>query len=97
MKRLNLAETCRLTGDLDSAIDHAAAALAVFRDGGDRVAAGEALTYLGSALHQRGDLDEARRAWLEALEILQQIGAPEADDVRRYLAGVTDAISVPRP
>jgi hypothetical protein len=37
-------------------------------------------------VHQRGDTGAARAAWQDALDILDRIGAPEADTVRRYLA-----------
>jgi DNA-binding SARP family transcriptional activator len=85
MKSLNLAETYRLIGDTDQALEHARAALAGLRETGDRVSAAEALTYLGSVLHDRGDPVGASRAWREALDFFDRIGSPRAAEVRRRL------------
>jgi DNA-binding SARP family transcriptional activator/tetratricopeptide (TPR) repeat protein len=84
--RLQLIETCRLLGDLDRAAEHATAALAVLRPLGDRAGTAEALDSLGRLRAQRGQLDEARLCWQEALDILEQLGAPETDAVRQRLA-----------
>lgn len=42
---------------------------------------------LGHACRALGDLGQARRQWREALALYTRIGTPEADQIRRQLAG----------
>ncbi|MER5889571.1 tetratricopeptide repeat protein, partial [Streptomyces sp. NPDC001941] len=63
---------------------HAEQALANGCVGGDRTRAG-ALTTLGEALDQLGQLDRARACWQEALSLFEQSGAPDVDRVRALL------------
>jgi hypothetical protein len=46
------------------------------------------LVGLGAALHRTGDQYTAREHWREALAIFEQLGDPQADDVRVRLIGV---------
>ncbi|MFC8871220.1 BTAD domain-containing putative transcriptional regulator [Streptomyces sp. NPDC057148] len=64
---------------------HSEQALALGCIGGDRMR-GNVLTLLGRALSALGQADRAKACWQEALNIFQQIGAPQADDVRALLS-----------
>jgi tetratricopeptide (TPR) repeat protein len=67
------------------AAQHAEQALALGSIGGDRMR-GNILTLLGRALSTLGQADRARACWREALNLLEQNGASEADEVRTLLA-----------
>lgn len=67
------------------AAQHAEQALAIGCIGGDRMRA-NVLTALGRCLEALGQADRARACWREALALYEQVGAPEADDVRGLLA-----------
>ncbi|MGH3888021.1 MAG: ATP-binding protein [Pseudonocardiaceae bacterium] len=67
------------------AADHFQQALAISRELSDRYAAAQTLHYLGEALRAMGQLAEAREAWLEALSTFDDLGAPEATQVRACL------------
>lgn len=62
-------------------------ALRLFREVGERFLAAETLTHLGDVHQLAGDLDGARRAWREALTILDQLGHANAAQVRAKLGG----------
>ncbi|WP_203863149.1 hypothetical protein, partial [Plantactinospora mayteni] len=62
--------------------------LDLFRRLGDRRGEAVALAQLGDTQHITGDVTEARRFWRQALEILDHLGHPEADEVRGKLAGL---------
>lgn len=49
---------------------------------GDLYDESRALTHLGDALHETGDLAAARRAWQDALVILDDLDHPECDQLR---------------
>ncbi|WP_409471393.1 AfsR/SARP family transcriptional regulator [Streptomyces sp. HC307] len=66
------------------AAQHAEQALAIGCIGGDRMR-GNVLTLLGRALSTLGQLDRARACWREALNLYEENGAPEADEVRALL------------
>jgi DNA-binding SARP family transcriptional activator len=72
------------------AAQHAEQALALGCIGGDRTK-GNVLTLLGRALSVLGQADRARACWREALNLYEENGAPEADEVRALLAPVTAA------
>ncbi|MFE9624524.1 BTAD domain-containing putative transcriptional regulator [Streptomyces sp. NPDC006527] len=63
---------------------HAEQALALGSIGGDRMR-GNILTLLGRALSVLGQVERARACWREALNLLEQNGAAEVDDVRALL------------
>jgi tetratricopeptide (TPR) repeat protein len=66
------------------AAQHAEQALALGSIGGDRMR-GNILTLLGRALTELGQPDRAKACWREALNLLEQNGASEVDDVRALL------------
>jgi len=57
----------------------------LIREAGDRYQQADVLTHLGDTHHASGSPDAARHAWLRALEILDELSHPDADDVRRKL------------
>ncbi|MGW7044951.1 BTAD domain-containing putative transcriptional regulator [Streptomyces avermitilis] len=69
---------------LARAAQHAEQALALGCVGGDRMR-GNVLTLLGRALATLGQRDRARACWQEALNLYEQSGAQEADEVRALL------------
>ncbi|MFE0803007.1 BTAD domain-containing putative transcriptional regulator [Streptomyces sp. NPDC058812] len=72
------------------AAQHSEQALALGCIGGDRMR-GNVLTLLGRSLSALGQADRAKACWQEALNLLQQCGAPQADEVRALLSPVTAA------
>jgi len=74
--------------------DHAEAkgyfqqALETFRDFGAPFNEADTLTELGQVLAEKGDPEGARDAWLTALDILDRLAHPLADDVRARIAGL---------
>ncbi|MGW0869842.1 AfsR/SARP family transcriptional regulator [Streptomyces sp. NPDC002740] len=66
------------------AAQHAEQALVLGSIGGDRMR-GNILTLLGRALSSLGQPDRAKACWREALNLLEQNGASEVDDVRALL------------
>jgi tetratricopeptide (TPR) repeat protein len=60
-------------------------ALAVAREIDQRFGEGRALAVLGRALDQDGRRAEARACWEQALGVLEDLGAPDAEDVRAQL------------
>jgi DNA-binding SARP family transcriptional activator len=60
-------------------------ALAVLRGIGGEWRRGNALTVLGRALNSLGQSGRAQACWQEALGIFNQLGSPEASDVRLLL------------
>jgi Flp pilus assembly protein TadD len=60
----------------------------MFRVSGDRPHEAGTLTRLGDAYHAAGERERARRAWRQALVLLEQLDQPEADEVRGKLAGL---------
>jgi DNA-binding SARP family transcriptional activator len=72
------------------AAQHAEQALALECIGGDRTR-GNVLTLLGRALSTLGQVDRARACWREALNLHEESGAPEAEEVRALLAPATAA------
>ena len=61
-------------------------AIEMHRQAGSRWAAADALGHLGDTCHAVGRPDEARASWEEALSILEDLGHPEADQLRAKLA-----------
>ncbi|MFF9059937.1 BTAD domain-containing putative transcriptional regulator [Streptomyces sp. NPDC014882] len=72
------------------AAQHAEQALATGCIGGDRTR-GSVLTLLGHALSALGQADRSKACWREALNLYEQNGAGEAEDVRALLSPATAA------
>jgi DNA-binding SARP family transcriptional activator/tetratricopeptide (TPR) repeat protein len=66
-------------------------AINLYAEFGDRYDEGDALVALGDACSDGGDRDGAVRAWARALQILDQLGHPEADAVRDRLGHLSDS------
>ncbi|GFH38202.1 AfsR/SARP family transcriptional regulator [Streptomyces pacificus] len=72
------------------AAQHAEQALASGCIGGERMR-GNVLTLLGRALDTLGQTDRARACWREALSVYEQLGVPDADQVRKLLTPLAAA------
>ncbi|WP_369242773.1 BTAD domain-containing putative transcriptional regulator [Streptomyces sp. R21] len=72
------------------AAQHAEQALALGCIGGDRMR-GNVLTLLGRALSVLGQVDRAKACWREALNLYEENGAPEADEVRTLITPASAA------
>ena len=66
----------------DEAADRFQQAVAICRELRDRYETARAIHSLGEALRAMDRLPEARESWLEALSIFDDLGAPEATQVR---------------
>jgi tetratricopeptide (TPR) repeat protein len=75
------------TGDAAQAITCYRRSLALHRLLADRYVTTHLLTHLGDAHEAAGDIDAACNAWTEALAILDDLGHPDADQVRARLDG----------
>ncbi len=71
--------------DATSALAYHQQSLVLNRQLGDRRGEADGLRGLGNALHALGRSQEARTNWREALDIIEQLGLPEADQVRARL------------
>jgi len=60
-------------------------AVELHRAAGSRWGAGDSLGHLGDTCHAAGQPEEARAFWEEALAILADLNAPEADQIRAKL------------
>jgi DNA-binding SARP family transcriptional activator/tetratricopeptide (TPR) repeat protein len=60
--------------------------LTLYRDLQDRYFQAQTLTHLGDTHHSADHAAAARRAWREALDIFDQLGHPDADQVRARLS-----------
>lgn len=72
-------------GDYGLAIAHYRRALELFRGLDDRYYEADTLKHLGDAHHASGDAVAAHDSWLQALAILDQLGHPDAAEVREKL------------
>ena len=63
-------------------------ALALYREFRDRYYEADTLAHLAEALADAGDAVEAARSWRSALGILDDLGHPDAERVRRRLADI---------
>jgi len=72
-------------GNHDSSIAYYRHAIEILRDLGDRLDEADTLSRLGDVLHGSGDTEAARRAWLDALHIYDEIDHPNADELRAKL------------
>jgi len=88
----NLGRTQRRTGDFAHAVVCQEQALALATQLGARLTEAEALRELGAGQHGLGRHAEARVSWRRAQEILEDIGAPGAAEIR----ALADASDTPR-
>jgi len=86
----NLGETLHAAGDPDQAGIQQTAALALAVEAGDHYEQARAHAGLAHTHHATGDLDQARHHLRRALTLYTDLGVPEADDIRGYLADLDD-------
>jgi hypothetical protein len=65
-------------------------ALALRRQAGDRMGEADTLSRLAGALHDKGEASAARESWRLALLIFDELGAPQADEIRIRLTAAAD-------
>ncbi|GAA4683923.1 AfsR/SARP family transcriptional regulator [Phytohabitans rumicis] len=75
----------RLLGRHADALDRLRAGLAVAERVDERRSAAICLRELGTTQWELGEQDQAREDWRHALAIFQELGVPEADEVRAHL------------
>jgi DNA-binding SARP family transcriptional activator/tetratricopeptide (TPR) repeat protein len=86
----NLGYINHVLGNFAEAVRCDESALALYRaTGGDRYYEGRVLTHLGETYHAQGKLDAARTTWEQALDILDGLGDPDAEQVLTRLKGLT--------
>jgi tetratricopeptide (TPR) repeat protein len=73
-------------GNYQQALDAYRRTAQMCREAGDRFNEGTTLETIGDVLAEAGDAGAARLSWAHALRILEEIGHPDAGDVRRKLA-----------
>jgi tetratricopeptide (TPR) repeat protein len=81
----NLGYAHHRLGHYQEAVSCQLRALDLYGDTGDRHNRADALIYLGDAHEDHGDHLSAQDAWVKALAILDEIGHPDAEDVRARL------------
>ncbi|MBO4205652.1 ATP-binding protein [Micromonospora echinofusca] len=72
-------------GEYAEAVDCYRQALSRWREAGERYYEATTLTHLGDTRHRAGDPGPARTAWRHALDILDQLAHPDAEQVRTRL------------
>jgi tetratricopeptide (TPR) repeat protein len=87
----SLGEALRTQGRYQEALGCYRQALAISRQVGDRFEEGLALGGIGRALAAGDGPDAARAHWTAALGIFEDLGAPQADEVRGLLTDHADA------
>lgn len=75
-------------GDVPASVVAYERALALYRAFDDRYNEADTLDHLGAAQVAAGDHDSGRRAWRRALLVLDQLGHPDADDLRQRMAAL---------
>jgi DNA-binding SARP family transcriptional activator/tetratricopeptide (TPR) repeat protein len=75
-------------GDITQAKTHYTKAIEAYREIGAPFGEGNSLAGLGDALLAEGDREAARRAWRDAIVILDRLPHPLADEVRAKLSGL---------
>ncbi len=78
-------------GQTEEAVEHLGSALPVLRELDDSLGEARALAALGEAHRAGGDLDQARAAFTDAIELFGVSGSPEIEDARRSLASLPAA------
>ncbi|MEU7584391.1 BTAD domain-containing putative transcriptional regulator [Streptomyces sp. NPDC041068] len=100
--RFNQADTWDSLGYVHRRLDRREEALAcyekaieLYRDIGDRYNEANTLCSLGTLHRDIGDVRAARTSWQDALTVLDELGHPDAVQVRADLARLRDTRSVP--
>ncbi|NIH81463.1 AfsR/SARP family transcriptional regulator [Amycolatopsis viridis] len=75
-------------GNLDEAAHCYDKAVGMYRRHGSRYYESRSLNRLGDVERARGDVAAARRAWRAAVELLEELGSPDAGEIRAKLDGV---------
>src|SRR5574341_134716 len=81
----SIAQTLRHLHRLDEATDYCKKALSAAREVGNRQGEALALYTLGKIQHDAGHTASGRRSWRQALAIFEELGAPQAAEVRTRL------------
>src|SRR5450759_1837192 len=74
----------------DEGLDLLRDALALRRQAGDRMGEADTLSRIAGALHDKGEASAARESWRLALLIFDELGAPQADEIRIRLTAAAD-------
>lgn len=77
-------------GHYDEGLDLLRDALALRRQAGDRMGEADTLSRIAGALHDKGEASAARESWRLALLIFDELGAPQADEIRIRLTAAAD-------
>jgi DNA-binding SARP family transcriptional activator/tetratricopeptide (TPR) repeat protein len=80
-------------GDAAEAVACYQRALSLHRQSGDRDSEASTLAHLGDTRHAVGELAQAQEAWRQALAILDDLGHPDAGQIRAKLAGASPALT----
>jgi len=78
-------------GLFDNAVESYENALRLFRAGGDRFNEGCTLDRLAESHHAAGDVETAGRTWQAALDLLDELDPPWADEVRVKMLGLASS------
>lgn len=92
---VRLSETYRLQGKPERALDHVDRGIEGRRQLEDASGVADGLLVRGQILHDQGDVNAARRAWTDALDLFEERGDPRASDARARLATIPPARGVP--
>jgi tetratricopeptide (TPR) repeat protein len=84
----NLGETYWRLGCVDEAVDHYQQALRMRREAGYRLGEARTLSDLGRLYLDRRSNQAARACLTQALQIFEDLNAPEASEVRAWLSGL---------
>ncbi|PWU52044.1 transcriptional regulator [Micromonospora sp. S4605] len=87
----NLGEAHAELGDHDRAILRFREAVRLHRSTGNEHGRARTLLALGRSLGELGDADRARSCWRRALAVFDELGDPEADEIRALLGEPTGA------
>ena len=75
----------RRLGDYQQSVTCYRQALEICRESGDRFNEAACLDVLGDTYQDAGSDDDARQAWSQALRIFDEVGHPDADELRAKL------------
>jgi len=89
----NLGESYRAIGDPVTAADCFRRALSVREHAGHRLGQAQSLRALGDLLQELREADAAHASWRQALTIFEELGDPQAGELRARLWGSKTGIS----